>query len=262
MNSKQPLVSVIIPTYNRGNLLYETVKSVLEQTYSNLELIIVDNHSTDNTDQIIKSFNEPRIKYFKNNNYGIISINRNYGIRYSHGDYICFCDSDDLWEKEKIATQVDFMEGHQEIAFCVTNGKIINDKDNVGENYFRKNPPKNITFKKLITHNYISTLSVMIRKEILSDTGLFNESKLLVGIEDFHLWLRIAQKYQIHFIPENLFKYRIHGKNEMGNDSYRWARKCMILAKYMYSEGTLKIREFIVMYGYNAIKSLYYCLKV
>lgn len=255
---KNPLVSVIIPTYNRGNLLHETIDSVLKQTYTNLELIVVDNNSTDNTDQIINNYNEPRIKYFKNNNYGVISVNRNYGIRRACGEYICFCDSDDLWEKEKIETQVVFMEDHQEIEFCCTNGKVIDENNIVKKDYFKKTPPNVITFRKLITHNYIATLSVMIRRKVISDIGLFDETKPLSGIEDLHFWLRIAQNSQVHFIPEFLFKYRIHGRNEMGDDSYRWARKCMILAKYMRSRGTLKSRHFVEMYGYNVFKSLFY----
>jgi glycosyltransferase involved in cell wall biosynthesis len=258
MNPHNPLVSIIIPTYNRGNFLYETVRSVLEQTYLNLELIIVDNHSTDNTDRIIKEFNESRIKYFKNHNYGIISVNRNFGIRCAQGDYVYFCDSDDLWEKDKLSTQLKFMESPKDVALCFSNGKIITENGDLRGDYFQKSPPERITYRTLLTHNYVSTLSVAVRRSALMEVGLFDEAKEIVGIEDFELWIRIAKKYSIRYIPEKLFRYRIHKGNEMGIDSYRWARKCMILAKYMRSGGTLNFREFMVMYGYNAIKSLCY----
>lgn len=258
MNRKNSLVSVIVPTYNRIALLSETLDSILKQTYTNTEIIIIDNYSTDGTDQYIKTLAESRIKYFRNKNYGIISINRNFGIENATGKYICFCDSDDLWEKEKLYTQCEIMETREDIALCFTNGTIITEKGDIVCRYFEREVPEKITYQTLLTHNYVSTLSVMVRKEILYDVGLFDEEKQIVGIEDMDLWLRIARKYSIHYIPERLFRYRIHGGNEMGTNSLRWARKCITLARYLHNRKTISHADFIRMCSYNITKLLYY----
>src|SRR3989304_8476363 len=101
-NMKQPLVSVIMPTYNHARFIGEAIGSVLNQTYPNLELIIIDNYSEDNTEEIVSSYKNQRVKYFKFRNHGVIAASRNYGMRHAQGDYIAFLDSDDLWEPTKI----------------------------------------------------------------------------------------------------------------------------------------------------------------
>ena len=105
-------VSVIVPTYNRAHLLKKTIESILSQTYTDLELIVVSNYSTDNTDDMVKSYKDDRIKYFKNQNNGIIAVNRNFGIRKSTGEYIAFCDDDDTWLPNKLERQVNFFNKH------------------------------------------------------------------------------------------------------------------------------------------------------
>ena len=90
-------VSVVVTTYNRAHIVTEAIESILNQTFGDFELIIVDNYSNDNTEEVIKSYKDERIKYFKNRNNGIIAVNRNYGISKAQGEYIAFCDDDDLW---------------------------------------------------------------------------------------------------------------------------------------------------------------------
>ncbi|MGA1823524.1 MAG: glycosyltransferase family 2 protein [bacterium] len=261
MSDGSPLVSIIIPTYNREALLRETLGSLFEQTYDHFEILVIDNYSTDATEQFLKNIADQKVKHFKNKNHGVISVNRNFGIKHAQGKYICFCDSDDLWEKEKLAIQVEFMEKHQNIGLCFTDGKFITEKGIIVGNYFKKRVPEKITFDTLLLRNYISTVSVMIRSVILDTVGMFDESRELVGIEDLNFWLRIAKEHSLSYIPEALFKYRMHEGNIMGVDSYQWARKCMMLARYMYKKELFSKAEFIKMYGYNVVKSFYYSLK-
>ena len=101
-----PLVSVIIPTFNRANDLARAVKSVIAQTFTSWELIIVDNHSVDNTDEVVRHFNDPRIKLLKIHNDGVIAASRNLGIHFSSGTYIAFLDSDDWWTPDKLRSSV------------------------------------------------------------------------------------------------------------------------------------------------------------
>ena len=96
------LVSVIVPTYNHATHLSRALRSVFKQTYKNWELIVVDNHSTDNTEALVKSFNSSRIKYLKINNHGVIAVSRNAGIEVAEGEWIAFLDSDDFWSEDKI----------------------------------------------------------------------------------------------------------------------------------------------------------------
>src|SRR3990172_12856550 len=100
------LVSVIILTWNRAALLKEAVDSVLRQTYEHFELTIVDNESTDNTSEYVRGLGDNRVKYLSHPNQGILSVNRNFGIRRARGDYIAFCDDDDLWLPDKLKTQM------------------------------------------------------------------------------------------------------------------------------------------------------------
>ncbi len=101
-NAVTPLVSVVIPTYNHARYLVRALESVLNQTFTNWEAIVIDNHSTDNTDEVMESFSDPRISYLKIHNNGIIAASRNAGIRVAKGEWIAFLDSDDWWTQDKI----------------------------------------------------------------------------------------------------------------------------------------------------------------
>ena len=96
------LVSVIVPTYNHATHLSRALRSVFKQTYENWELIVVDNHSTDNTEALVESFNSPRVKYLKINNHGVIAVSRNAGIEAAEGEWVAFLDADDFWSEDKI----------------------------------------------------------------------------------------------------------------------------------------------------------------
>ena len=114
-DKKKPLVSVVVTTYNRKEMLKITIKSILNQTYNNIELLIIDNYSNYDFFNFISSFNDSRIKAFQNKNNGIIAVNRNYGINKSIGNYIAFCDDDDYWNKFKLSDQIKFFKNEKVI---------------------------------------------------------------------------------------------------------------------------------------------------
>jgi len=196
----QPLVSVIIPTYNKSQYLREAIKSVLNQTYKNIEVIVVDDGSTDNTKEIVESFNDSRIIYIFQENKGP-AIARNTGIKKAQGEYIAFLDSDDLWLKEKLEKQVDFMEKNSEIGLLGTGCYEVTDKGKIiGKKIF---PIKNkILQKDLIKYNSFIQSSVMIRKEVFDKVGLYDKS--FRESEDYELWLRIAGNYKVRNLAEAL----------------------------------------------------------
>ena len=197
-NTKQPLVSVIMPTYNHAQFIGEAIDSVLNQTYRNFELIIIDNFSEDNTERIVTSHKDDRIKYLKFKNNGVIAASRNYGIRHSQGEYIAFLDSDDIWLPEKLEKQIKVFQISNETVMLYTRFKII-EGDIISNRIFPKNgkyKSGNI-FKALYIRRFIACSSVMVKRNVLDQVGLFDTDPDLIAIEDTDLWLRIALKYVI-----------------------------------------------------------------
>jgi len=197
-NSEQPLVSVIMPTYNHAKFIGNAIESVLNQTYQNFELIIIDNYSEDDTEKIVASYENDRIIYLKLRNNGIIAASRNHGIKYSHGDYIAFLDSDDIWLPEKLEKQIKLFQISKETAMVYTRFKTIKE-GTISSSIFPKNgryKSGNI-FKSLYLGSFIACSSVMVRKSILNEIGFFDTDPALIAAEDADLWLRIALKHVI-----------------------------------------------------------------
>jgi len=201
-----PLVSVIIPTYNKSQYLREAIESVLNQTYKNIEVIVVDDGSTDNTGEIVKLFNDSRIIYFWQGNKGPASA-RNTGIKKAQGKYIAFLDSDDLWLKEKLEKQIDFMGKNPEIGLLGTGCYEITDKGKViGKKIF---PGKNeILQRDLIKYNPFIQSSIITKREVFDKVGFYD--KKFQESEDYELWLRIAGNYKIRNLEEPLMMKRYY----------------------------------------------------
>ena len=204
-----PLVSVIIPTYNKALYLKEAIESVLNQTYKNLELLVIDDGSTDNTAEIIKLFNDNRLIYFYQNNKGPAAA-RNVGIENSKGEFIAFLDSDDLWLEEKLEKQIKFLKENNEVGMLGTGFyKIDENKNIIGKKQF---PADNDRLKKiLIKFNPFAQSSVILRKEVIQKVGKYDESFL--ESEDYDFWLRIARYYKIANLPEYLVMKRFYKEN-------------------------------------------------
>jgi glycosyltransferase involved in cell wall biosynthesis len=189
------LVSVIVTTYNRKDLLTKTIDSILNQTYKNYELIVIDNYSNYDFLSHIKSFNDERIRSFQSGNDGIIAVNRNYGIKKSKGEYIAFCDDDDLWYPEKLKVSMEYIEKYSadivyhDLYYINSKGKVklFNNKNKTRE--FNK-PVKN---DLLYNGNGINNSSVVIKKDVLLNVGLITEDKNKISWEDYHTWIKIAE---------------------------------------------------------------------
>jgi len=188
-----PLVSIIIPTYNRADDLKRAILSVIAQSYKTWEIMIVDNHSEDDTNNVVRSFNDSRIKIYKINNEGIIAASRNLGISHANGKYVAFLDSDDWWVPEKLEISVKCLESGNDFVYHSM--------------FVVKNPNSNLFFKKtkvrdlesnifndlIVGGNGITTSSVVIKKSVIDQVGGMSEDRGLIGIEDFDAWLRVAK---------------------------------------------------------------------
>lgn len=217
-----PLVSVIIPTFNRAGLLARAIDSVLSQTFASLELIVVDDGSTDATDALLARYGA-RLTVVRQPNRGV-SAARNSGVARARGEWIALLDSDDEWLPDKLDRQVAYCAQHPETVICQTeelwirNGVRVNPKQ-------RHAKVGGMIFEQCLPLCLVSPSAVMLRRSLLTAVGGFDER--LPACEDYDLWLRLTWKYPVHLIPEPLLvkhgghadqlsrmpeldKYRIH----------------------------------------------------
>jgi len=219
-----PLVSVIIPTFNHANLLGKALESVINQTYGNWEAIVVDNQSTDETNQVIGKFKNSRIQYLKISNGGIIAKSRNLGINVAKGEWIAFLDSDDWWTKDKLEIclknvdeKIDFIYHKLEIIYDNANS-YFKTKKNIGR---QLNKPilEDLLISEIKNGNAIGNSSVVVRKDILDKIGGISENNKMVASEDFNTWLRIAQiTDKFKYIQNKLGYYLVHDKSAQKRD--------------------------------------------
>lgn len=207
-----PRISVIIPAYNRGGLLIEALESVFRQTWTDFEVIVVDDGSTDDTAALIAPFLS-RICFLRQSNRGVAAA-RNLGIRHARGEFICFLDSDDLWMTTKLEEQIAFAEQNAQYALIATEIEAFDESGEVSDR--RKSKMYRIhngfVLEHLLFSNWIQSSTVMVRRSVLLSVGGFDEDVGNFG-EDWLLWMRFAAVAQIYFLPKPLVRYRIHTQN-------------------------------------------------
>ncbi len=205
-----PKVSIIIPTYNRAKLVTYAIESVLNQTYKNYEIIVVDDGSTDNTRELISKYGD-KVKYFYKTNSGQGSA-RNFGIEKSVGEYIAFLDSDDLWLPERLKMGVVILEANKDVGLVYSNSYRLVDGKRMQRTYFDDYRPYNgFVFKQLFYQDFIPTTSVILRKQCFTKVGLFDGG--LSPCEDYDMWLRISSCFQLEYIDKALVFHRRHSGN-------------------------------------------------
>lgn len=214
-------ISVIIPTYNRKETLKRAIQSVLIQSYTPYEIIVIDDGSDDGTKEWLKD-NFPNVKYIYQMNSGVSSA-RNKGIKFARGDWIALLDSDDEWLPSKLKDQANEIELNPAAKFLHTNEIWI--RNGVRVNQMKKHKKYGgYIFEKCLDMCRISPSSVLIKKDIFDEIGMFDET--LKVCEDYDLWLRFASKYPVHFLDQPLIKkYGGHSdqlsKVDDGIESYR-----------------------------------------
>ncbi len=222
------LVSIITPSYNTAEYIAETIRSVQAQTYKDFEMIIVDDCSTDNTDEVVKPFLEDgRIKYLKNEKNSGAAVSRNRALREAKGKWIAFLDSDDLWEPEKLQKQIEFMEKNG-YKFSYTEYEEI---DQEGKSLGRSiSGPKKITKSGMFNYCWIGCLTVMYDAEAV---GLIQIEDIKKN-NDYAMWLKACKKAHCYLLAEKLAKYRrgragsisTHGYTALIKWHYRLYRIC------------------------------------
>lgn len=214
MAQATPRVSIITPTFNRADFICSAVKSVLEQTFGDFELLIVDDGSTDSTVSVLEPYlADTRIRYFYQPNQGQ-SVARNRGLAEALGELICFLDSDDAWSLTKLEQQVNLMDQHPEVD--IIHGDEI-DIDEHGLEISRKNMRRfsGMIARDLLADNSVSINTVMVRKRCFEEMGGFSET--LRVADDYDIWLRFAARYRFLYVPTFFGFYRVMS-NQISSD--------------------------------------------
>ena len=257
--NNSPLVSIVIPTYNHAPMLQRALATVIKQTYQNWNAIVVNNHSIDNTLEVVASFNDPRIQCINFHNNGVIGASRNEGISRATGDYVAFLDSDDTWFPTKIEKCVAALKNGSDLV-CHAEYWI----DESGKSRLvAYGPSEAATHHNLIYKgNRISTSATMVRTTLLREVNGFDVSPELISTEDYDLWIRLAAKSnKFAFINEPLGEYHRHDNNVSANIEKHLAAELALLAKHFSAntqfENVLARRRRKALAYYGAGRSLH-----
>lgn len=206
MQENKPKVSIITPTYNRERFIGEAVESVLDQTFADFELLIVDDGSTDSTVERLRQYREdPRVQYFHQENQGQ-SIARNHALQHARGEFICFLDSDNAWVPDKLERQFAAFEETPDVD--VVYGDIITI-DEAGTELSRDNMRRHSGFiaLQMLKDNCVSMNTAMARRRCFDELGGMSGKRRVA--DDYDLWLRFSARYRFRYIPEYLAYYRV-----------------------------------------------------
>lgn len=207
---EMPLVSVVVPCYNHEKYVKETIESIVNQTYKNIELIVIDDGSKDTSAKVIQELADKyKFTFIHRPNKGL-SATLNEGVKLSKGKYFCACASDDYFALDKIEKQVLFMQEHPQ--FAISYGNIIKFSENSYEEKTKvKNPKSGWIFEDIIMGDTVlPAVTVMLYTNVIKELGGYDEN---LWIEDWDMWLRVSDKYQVGYLDEYLAFYRRHDTN-------------------------------------------------
>jgi glycosyltransferase involved in cell wall biosynthesis len=230
---QSPKVSVIIPTFNYAQYTKQAVESVLNQSFQNIELLIVDDGSTDETRTILRGIEDPRVTCIFQENRGV-QVARNVGIRLAKGEYIAFLDADDYWMPYRLEKQISILDTFPSVALVYSLFYVVDAQGNV-----KGIKPEKIysgrVLEQLLLNNFIGILTVLVRKSCFEKEGLIDEKLTVAG--DWEMWLRLAAKYEFVGLNEPLASYRIHFTNAHLNRVLMYKQNIQILNKVSRQPG-------------------------
>jgi len=227
--SKSPnnhMVSVVIPAYNADPWIAETLDSVLEQTFRDFEVIVVDDGSTDQTPELAASYGD-QIRYLHKENGGTPSA-RNAGIRAARGSYIAFVDADDLWRPEKLEIQMQLFHDDPDLAWVYSSAILFEEQ--VNQLLYRVNQGMKMyagdILRPLLLSSFICSATPVIRRDVFDTVGYFEES--FPHSDEWDMWLRIAAKYEVGFVDQPLAKHRIHANSKIGRMNFEFCYRARL----------------------------------
>ncbi len=230
--TSSPLVSVIIPNYNKSSLIFKCIQSVLDQSYQDFEIIFVDNNSSDDSISVLSKFSDKRIKLIEFNNRGIIACSRNIGVSHSKGEYLAFLDSDDFWDRDKLLESIRTLNYGADLTyhdFYIYSNNIQNKK-RVMTSRLLENP---IFDDLLAKGNALINSSVVVKRDLFVSIDCFSEDPDLVGMEDFDAWLRYSRiSEEFVYIPKPLGYLFVGSSNTSNSANLNFKSSKRILSLY------------------------------
>lgn len=253
MSTRQPLVSVVIATYNSGIYLQEAIDSILGQTIEDFELLVVDDGSTDGTRELVNAVRDDRVQYIWQANAGQTAAKNN-GVRRARGEFIGFCDGDDYWYPNKLELQLPFFEKSPNIGVVYSPADTIDEFGNKRDEILPANYRGDVT-SDLFMQNFVSFGTAMVRRRCIEELGPFDDS-LAMGI-DWELWLRISARYEFDYVPVSTYAYRIWSGQMSKNWRGRYSSAFRIMRKFIRNHPdaiswNLKRRGFANTYSNRA----------
>lgn len=238
------LISIITPVYNSEKYIGDTIKSVLAQTYSNWEMLIVDDCSKDNTEQVVKQFNDPRIKYFKLKSNSGAAVARNEALEKAQGKIIAFLDADDMWKSEKLEKQLKFMLDNN-YGFTFSAYEILREEQNKVVNV-----PRSLNYSQFMKNTIIGTLTVMVNTEIVGEVRLVNVKK----DHDSMTWAKLMREGTIAYgLNESLAYYR-KVAGSISNNKFKAAKTHWNNCRQIEKLSVPKCMYYFFFYALNALK--------
>ena len=253
----KPLVSVIVPTHNVSKFIKETMLSILNQTYDNLEVIIIDDSSNDDTVEKVLEFKDPRIKIIKNTKNMGPAYSRNIGIKEATGDYIAFLDSDDIWDLTKTEKQLKFMvENDYKFSSCFY---AFVDESGVSLKKYMSSP-KRMTHKSFLKTDYIGCLTVMYKKEAYPKLSIPDDLKKR---NDYALWIKLSEKADCYSLPMILASHRVRSGSVSSGSKFKLIKHHKELFQKLYGFGVFKSTIYAWRNGfYYIIRKLFFLKKI
>jgi glycosyltransferase involved in cell wall biosynthesis len=244
-NSASPLISVIIPTYNQARYLGKAIQSVLNQTYSSWEIIVIDNYSIDNTEKVVASFSDQRITYIKTHNCGVIASSRNLGMNVARGDWFAFLDSDDLWYQEKLEIVIKAIRDNVSIDVICTDELLVNLTTGLKTRLYYGPYNNNFYRELLLKGNRLSTSSTLVKRKFMIKHGIFfRENQEFVTVEDYDFWMLLAKAgAKFKFIKSIQGECTIHGANASGQYERHRQSLINVLKDHVYNQQSFNIKK-------------------
>ena len=257
-------ISVIIPAYNQAQYLAIAIQSVLDQTFDDYEIIVIDDGSTDNTREIAQSFGE-KIRYICQTNKGLAGA-RNAGIVQATGEYIALLDSDDQWLPNHLNTLITLTKQHSTASVFYSGARYIDAKGHHLPQLTGNHAvlPSDNIYEALLEANFIIPSTAMLRRKVASEVGLFDECPAIKGCEDWDIWLRLAkQGYKFVGASECTIHYRLHGSSLSANPTKMQNAALSVIEKHFGPDGgqpqswsSDKRRAYGGVYRYHGITSI------
>jgi len=230
------LVSVIMATFNRENYLPYAIDSVLNQTYRNLELLIIDDGSVDGTRDLVNTYKDPRISYYYQENKGQSSA-INLGLQHARGEYISFLDSDNIWKLDKVERQVLLLNDNPDYQIVYGEIEIIDENGDIQPFHSNVTRHSGNIMKKLLVYNFINFNTTMMKSVCISELGGMNSS--VPAGPDYDLFLKLSTRYFFLYVPQIFAQYRVMTNQMSSNKDRRFQTNMYILNNFMEKYGYL-----------------------